>query len=53
MLLTFIEEIVHTDPEPYFSQNVLYGTNYLFQLILDHYHHSCAVSTVLTYLPIP
>ena len=28
------------------------GTNYLFQLILDHCHRSCAVSAVLTYLSI-
>jgi len=31
MLLNFIKEIEHTDPEPYFSQSVLlmYGTNYI------------------------
>ena len=31
MLLNFIKEIAHTDPEPYFSQSVLlmYGTNYV------------------------
>ena len=53
MLFNFIKETAHTDPEPYFSQSVLlmYGTNYLFQLILDHYRRLCVVSAVLTYRP--
>jgi len=55
MLSNFIKEITHIDPEPCFSQSLLlvYGTNYLFQLILDHYRHlcSCIVSAVLTYVP--
>jgi len=48
-----VKEIAHTDPEPYFSQSVLliYGTNDMFQLILDHYRRLCVVSAVLTYRP--
>jgi len=48
MLSNFIKEIVHTDPVPYFSQSVLlmYGTNYLFKLILDHYRYSCVVGCI-------
>jgi len=53
MLSNFIKDIVHTDPEPCVSQSVLlmYGTNYLFQLILGHYRRLCVVSATLTYLP--
>jgi len=52
MLSNFIKEIVHTGPELYFSQSLLLmcGTNYLFRLILDHYHHSCIVSAARTYM---
>ena len=46
-----IKEIVPTGPERYFFQSVLsiYGTNYLFQPILDPYDYSCIVSAVWIY----
>jgi len=51
MLSNFIKEILLTSPELIFFQSVLlmYGTIYLFQLILDLYHCSCIMFAIYIY----